>query len=297
MTLAGMFGLFNDESVHLVGADPAPDSMLALVHSPEYIEAVRRADETGMMDEVAGLGTEDDPLFPGMHEAAARIVAGSVAAAEAVWRGDLEHGVNVCGGLHHAMPDHASGFCIYNDAAVAIARLLELGAERVAYVDIDAHHGDGVQAAFWDEPRVMTVSIHESGNSLFPGTGFPDEIGGKHAKGQAVNVALPAGVGDGGWLRTIHAIVPPLLRAFEPQFVVTQHGCDSHRQDPLAHLDISIDAQRAAAMDLHDLVHEVAGGKWLALGGGGYDVTNVVPRSWTHLLSIGAHRPDRKSVV
>ncbi len=163
---------------------------------------------------------------------------------EAVWTGGAEHAVNIAGGLHHAMPGAASGFCVYNDPAVAIAWLLEQGAERVAYVDVDVHHGDGVERAFWDEPRVLTVSVHESGRYLFPGTGFPDDAGGPGADGSAVNLALPPGTTDNAWLRAFHAVVPPLLEEFRPQVLVTQHGCDSHVLDPLAHLGLTVDGQR-----------------------------------------------------
>jgi acetoin utilization protein AcuC len=163
--------------------------------------------------------------------------------------------------------------------------LLELGAERIAYVDVDVHHGDGVQELFWDDPRVLTISLHESGRTLFPGTGFPAEIGGAGAEGSAVNVALPAGTGDAGWLRAFFAIVPPLVRAHAPDVLVTQHGADSHLDDPLAHLALTVDGQRTAYAALHALAHEVAGGRWLATGGGGYALVDVVPRAWTHLLA------------
>ena len=150
------------------------------------------------------------------------------------------------------------------------------------------HHGDGVQAAFYDDPRVLTISLHESGRYLFPGTGFADEIG---AQGTAVNVALPPGTRDGAWLRAFHAVVPPLVRAFAPEMLVTQHGCDSHVLDPLAHLALTIDGQRASYVALHGLAHDAAGGRWLALGGGGYELVQVVPRVWTHLLAEIAGTP------
>lgn len=189
------------------------------------------------------------------------------------------------------MPGGAAGFCVYNDASLAVARLLELGAERVAYVDVDVHHGDGVQAAFWDDPRVLTISLHEHPRTLFPQTGWPEETGGPGAEGSAVNIALPAGTGDEGWLRAFHAVVPELLADFRPQVLVTQHGADTHFEDPLAHLAVSLDAQRVVQEACHRLAHEYADGKWLALGGGGYAVVDVVPRSWTHLVGIAAHRP------
>ncbi|MFH8403143.1 acetoin utilization protein AcuC [Streptomyces sp. NPDC018019] len=293
MRLVEAYGLDRGpDAVEVVAAKAAGTSTLRLVHREDYIDAVRKASaDPKAADPVYGIGTEDDPAFAGMHEASALIAGQSVGAAEAVWRGDALHAVNFAGGLHHAMPGGAAGFCIYNDAALAVARLLELGAERVAYVDVDVHHGDGVQAAFWDDPRVLTISLHEHPRTLFPQTGWPEETGGAGAEGSAVNVALPAGTGDEGWLRAFHAVVPELLTAFRPDVLVTQHGADTHFEDPLAHLAVSLDAQRAVAAACHDLAHETAGGRWVALGGGGYAVVDVVPRSWTHLVAIAAGRP------
>ena len=205
-----------------------------------------------------GLGTGDHPVFPGMHEASALVAGATLAAARAVWSGAAEHGASIAGGMHHAMAAHASGFGVYNDPAIAIAWLLGHGAGRIAYVDIDAHHGDGVQAAFYADPRVLTISLHQHPATLFPFTGLPAETGGPGAGGSAVNVALPAGTGDAGWLRAFHAIVPPLLRQFGPQVLVSQHGCDTHRLDPLAGLELSIDAQRAAHAAIHALAHETS---------------------------------------
>jgi acetoin utilization protein AcuC len=266
--------------------------VLGTVHDPDYIAAVRAASQDPRAaDQARGLGTEDDPAFAGMHEASARVVSGTVDIARAVCAGTVAHGVNFCGGLHHAMPDRASGFCVYNDVAAGIRALLSDGARRVAYVDVDVHHGDGVERIFWNDPRVLTISVHESGRALFPGTGFADELGGSAAEGAAVNVALPPGTGDAGWLRAVHSVVPHLVRAFRPDVLVTQHGCDSHVLDPLAHLAVTVDAQRAVQSTLHDLAHEVCDGRWVALGGGGYEVVDVVPRAWAHLVGIAAHRP------
>ena len=289
--LAEELGVLALPGVEVVGAEPADDALLATAHTPEYVAAVRRAGELGVADEERGLGTEDDPVFPGMHHAAARLVAGSVESALAVWRGDAAHAVNLAGGMHHAMPDRASGFCVYNDAVVAIRAVLAHGARRVAYLDLDAHHGDGVERAFWDDPRVLTVSVHESGTTLFPGTGHPADVGGPQAQGGAVNVALPAGTGDAGWLRAVTTVALPVVRAFAPDLLVSQHGCDAHAMDPLTNLAVSVDGLRTAALAVHDLAHEVAGGRWLALGGGGYAIVQVVPRIWTHLLAIAAHAP------
>ncbi|NYV78159.1 acetoin utilization protein AcuC [Streptomyces sp. UH6] len=281
-----------DRELTVAGASAAGDSTLRLVHRQDYIEAVKSASEDpASADPAYGLGTEDDPAFAGMHEVSALIAGLSVGAAEAVWRGDALHAVNFAGGLHHAMPGAASGFCVYNDAALAIARLLELGAERVAYVDVDVHHGDGVQAAFWDDPRVLTVSLHEHPRTLFPQTGWPEETGGPGAEGSAVNVALPAGTGDAGWLRAFHSVLPELLEEFRPQVLVTQHGADTHFEDPLAHLAVSLDAQHAVQAACHGMAHAYAEGRWIALGGGGYEVVDVVPRSWAHLVAVAAGRP------
>ncbi|HET6856923.1 MAG TPA: acetoin utilization protein AcuC [Streptomyces sp.] len=298
MGLVRAYGL--DRAVDVVSARAAGDSTLRLVHREDYVAAVRAVSaDPSSADGSYGLGTADDPAFAGMHEASALIAGQSVGAAEAVWRGEAAHAVNFAGGLHHAMPGGAAGFCIYNDASLAIARLLELGAERVAYVDVDVHHGDGVQAAFWEDPRVLTISLHEHPRTLFPQTGWPEETGGGAGEGGAVNVALPAGTGDEGWLRAFHSVVPELLADFRPQVLVTQHGADTHFDDPLAHLAVSLDAQRAVQAACHDLAHEyVEGGLWVALGGGGYAVVDVVPRSWTHLVAIAAHQPiDPSSVI
>jgi acetoin utilization protein AcuC len=288
--LAAALGVLDD--VEVVAPCCASDELLETVHDPEYVAAVKAAgQDPAHADFARGLGTDDDPAFLRMHEASARIVQGTVDMARAVWEGEAEHGVNYCGGLHHAMPDRASGFCVYNDIAVGIRWLLDHGAERVAYVDVDVHHGDGVERIFWDEPRVLTVSVHEHGRALFPGTGWPGDRGGPNAEGLAVNVALPPGTSDSAWLRAITSVALPTVRAFRPDVLVTQHGCDTHFDDPLAHLAVSIDAPKYAAETLHRLAHDAAGGKWVALGGGGYELVDVVPRSWTHLTAIAAHRP------
>lgn len=268
----------------------ATEAELLRVHGAQYLAAVRAAGR-GVPDPARGLGAEDNPIFGQIHEAGARIAGSTLAAARAVWEGRAPRALSLAGGMHHAMADRASGFCVFNDVAVAIAALLDAGAERVAYVDLDAHHGDGVERIFWDDPRVLTVSVHQHPGTLFPGTGYAQDIGGPRARGMAVNVALQPETGDAAWLRVLDAVVPPLLEEFEPQILITQHGCDSHALDPLAQLAVSVDAQRRAALLMSELATAHAGGRWVATGGGGYEIVSVVPRVWANLAAVVADRP------
>jgi len=291
MRLAAELGVTGPGGLELVRAPMASADLIGTVHTPSLIETMERLGTRGGHDLAHGLGTDDNPVFRDMHVAGAHVVGATHEAFRQVWSGESVHSASISGGLHHAMRDRSSGFCLYNDVAVGITSLLDAGAQRVAYVDVDVHHGDGVEQIFWNDPRVLTVSLHESGRTLFPGTGWADETGGPDAPGTAVNVALPAGTGDGGWLRAFHAVVPQVLRAWQPEVLVTQHGCDSHVEDPLANLLVSLDGQRSTYGALHDLAHELCGGRWVVTGGGGYAVVDVVPRAWTHLLGIVAGRP------
>ena len=278
------------DRLDVTAPQPADEPQLLTVHGKAYLEAVREASDDPMFSGF-GLGTTDDPVFPGMYDASALVAGGSAQAALHMWRGEVDHAVNIAGGLHHAMRDYASGFCIFNDVVLAIRTLVAEGAAKVAYVDIDVHHGDGVQAAFYDDPRVLTISLHQDPRTLFPGTGMPSEVGTGDAAGTSVNVALPPGTDDVGWLRAFRAVVPGAVRAFKPDVLVTQCGCDTHHEDPLANLELTVDGQRTAISELHRLAHEVAGGKWLAFGGGGYGLVRCVPRTWTHLLAEACGRP------
>jgi acetoin utilization protein AcuC len=252
-------------------------------HRADFVAAVRRASaDPAFRPPVAyGLGPGDTPQFPGMHEASMRVCAATREAARLVWDGEVDHAFNPAGGLHHAMPDRAAGFCIYNDPAIAIDHLLEAGAERVCYVDIDVHHGDGVEAMFADDPRVLTISLHESGKFLFPGTGSSEDIGGPSALGSAANLPFAPGTTGPIWLDAFDAVVEPLVRAFAPDVLVTQLGCDGHATDPLAHMSLVTDDYADILARLHRLAHEAAGGRWVATGGGGYQWVHVVPRVWT----------------
>lgn len=286
--LARELGVF--ERLDVTAPRAADEAQLLSVHDPGYLAAVRAASSDPTFAG-HGLGTTDDPVFPGMYDAAALVAGGSAQAALWMWRGEVAHAVNIAGGLHHAMRDHASGFCIFNDVVLAIRALLDAGARKVAYVDVDVHHGDGVQAAFYDDPRVLTISLHQDPRTLFPGTGMPSEIGSGAGEGTAVNVALPPGTDDAGWLRAFRAVVPGAVRAFAPDVLVTQCGCDTHHEDPLANLELTVDGQRTAIAELHALAHAVTGGKWVAFGGGGYGLIRCVPRTWTHLLAEASGHP------
>jgi acetoin utilization protein AcuC len=290
MQLADELGLLTRDGVELLAPRPATDAELLRVHTADYVDAVKRcsderaAQEPDAQQHAHGLGTEDNPVFADMHRATSLVVGGAVVAADAVLTGRARHAIHLAGGLHHSMPSHASGFCIYNDLAVGIEHLLAGGIERVAYVDVDVHHGDGVERAFWNDPRVLTVSLHESGATQFPGTGWPDDTGGPDAPYSAVNVALPRNVRDDAWLRAFDAVVPQVLEAFAPQVLVTQLGCDTHGRDPLGHFAVTLEGQAAMYARLHDLAHRVGDGRWIATGGGGYSV-EIVPLTWARLIA------------
>ncbi len=278
-----------------LGPEPADESELLQVHAASYLAAVKRLSANPFGKAEAGIAAfGDDPPFAGMHEAAGAVAGGSLRAVEAIIRGDVEHAFHPGGGLHHAMPGRASGFCIYNDPALAIAAARRAGL-RVMYVDLDVHHGDGVQAIHLDDPGVLTVSIHESGRTLFPGTGFVDELGDGIAAGTSVNLPLDAGTGEGTWLAGVRALVPALAASFGPDLIVSQHGADSHAWDPLAHLLVTTTAMGEAARLVDAVAHRHAGGRWLATGGGGYDVYRVVPRAWALTWLAGAHRDPPES--
>ena len=285
------------EFAELVPPRGATDAELALCHSKDYVELVRALSDPDLRGEVAwaaiaagGFASPDNPIADGMHEACATIVGGSLIAAEAVHSGAALHAFNPAGGLHHASQSSASGFCVYNDLAIAVAWLRAQG-HRVACVDVDVHHGDGTQALFYSDPQVLTLSLHESGRYLFPGTGFPDESGVGEARGTAANLPLLPHTWDDPWLAAFEATVPALLREFRPSVLVTQDGCDSHVLDPLAHLRTSTAIWPRIGRRFHELAHELCEGRWVATGGGGYAIREVVPRAWTLLFAEMVERP------
>lgn len=285
-------GLFERPNLSVVAPPIATDEQLSTVHEAAYIQAVHEVSaHPEVPNEARGLGTEDNPAYAGIHEASARLAGGTLLGAEAILEQKALHVVNFGGGMHHATASKASGFCIYNDSALAIQRLLDGGVGKVLYIDVDAHHGDGTQSIFWNEPRVMTVSIHETGMSLFPGTGYANEIGGPDAEGTAVNIAVPPRTSDAAWLRAFHAVVPQLATAFAPEVIVSQHGCDGHRDDDLSNLRLTIDGQRQSMLDIAELATRLCEGRWISTGGGGYNTASVVPRAWSHLVAIASGKP------
>ena len=292
LELCEALGLLEDYP--FVSSEPATDEDLSMVHSLTYVRMVQKAgrNAAALSDLLPyGIGTPDNPIFPDMHEACARVVGGVLAACRLVMDGDATHAMCISGGLHHALRSAASGFCVYNDAGVAIARLKEEHPGiRIAYVDTDAHHGDGVQWMFYDDPDVLTVSMHESGRYLFPGTGRVDERGSNGGVGYSVNVPLEPYTGDGSWISCFEDVVPEVLRAFEPDLILTQNGCDGHALDPLTHLSATTRLYEHVPHRMHDLAHELCGGRWVATGGGGYDIWRVVPRAWTALWCAVSHR-------
>lgn len=264
----------------------ATDDEIALIHDPAYIDAVKKAGKGSLASSVAanyGLGTEDTPIFSNMHEASALIVGGTLTAVDAVMTGKSDHALNVGGGLHHGFRGKASGFCIYNDSSIAIEYMKKKYGARVLYVDTDAHHGDGVQWAFYDDPDVCTLSIHETGRYLFPGTGNINEKGQGKGYGFSFNVPIDAFTEDESFQEVYEASFRKVIDFFKPDVILTQNGADAHYYDPLTHLSVSMKSYEFIPKLAHQLAHEYCNGKWIAVGGGGYDIWRVVPRAWSRI--------------
>ncbi|WP_274650473.1 acetoin utilization protein AcuC [Paenibacillus humicola] len=293
-SLLEISGALRNEQVAAADLDGGP--LLVTVHRDDYIELVKALSGESPVPAAVrkasgyGLGTGDTPYFPGMHAAAAAIAAGSAAAADTVMSGRALHAYHMAGGLHHAFPDRGSGFCVYNDASIAITRIRLTHGARVMYIDTDVHHGDGVQWTFYHDPDVLTYSIHETGKYLFPGTGFVHERGADQGFGTAINVPLEPYTEDDSWLECFAQTVEKAAAAFKPDVIVSQHGCDAHANDPLSHIHCSMRIYRDIPAIVHRLAHRYAGGRWIALGGGGYDIWRVVPRAWAVVwLEMSGH--------
>lgn len=284
------YGAFSHPNSLLVPPRPATPDEVALVHDPAYIDVVRALSDGVHVPEASRhgfSGNGDNPVYPGMYEAALLSTGASLVAAELVVSGRAPVAFSISGGLHHAMRDRASGFCIFNDPAIVCAWLVQRGL-RVAYVDIDAHHGDGVQAAFYGSDQVLTISTHESGRYLFPGTGDASETGEGAGRGYAVNLPLFPYTIDATYLAAFDAVVPPLLAAFKPDVLVAQLGVDAYHSDPLTHLQLTARSYREVIPRLMGMAPKV-----VALGGGGYDLA-AVTRLWTSAYGwmLGVEWPD-----
>ena len=282
------------EDSHLVEPRIATDEELALIHDTAYIQAVKQAGHGKLPAEQAenyGLGTEDTPIFKGMHEASALLVGGTLTAADYVMEGRAEHALNLGGGLHHGFRGKASGFCIYNDSSVAIKYLQKKYNARVLYVDTDAHHGDGVQWSFYDDDEVCTLSIHETGRYLFPGTGNVNERGQGKGFGYTFNIPVDAFTEDESWLHAYETAFREIAGFFKPDVILTQNGADAHYLDPLTHLSATMKIYDFIPKLAHELAHKHCGGRWIAVGGGGYDIWRVVPRAWSRIWMEMAEAP------
>ncbi|MGD0718848.1 MAG: acetoin utilization protein AcuC [Thermoplasmata archaeon] len=249
---------------------PAPRSVLESFHRREYVTFV---EAVGAADQPTFLDSGDTPGFPGCFAAAARVVAGADRGLE-LTLAERRPAFHPAGGLHHAHPDRASGFCIFNDVAIAVGRAVREH-RRVAYIDIDAHHGDGVMYGFYDSGRVLDIDFHQDGRTLFPGTGFPPETGRGDGAGLKVNLPLPPGAGDGALLPLFRRVVPSLLRSFRPEVIVLQHGVDGHVDDALARLQYTPAAYAEIDRTVLALAREVSGSRLLVTGGGGYRASSV----------------------
>jgi len=286
------------EHCHLVPPRSATTKELELVHSADYVELVKRLSDPELRKTIphqqvidAGFDSADNPISEHLHDGTALVAGATLVAAEAVESGAAVHSFSPAGGLHHAHRARASGFCTYDDPAIACRWLKDRG-HRVAYIDVDVHHGDGVEEIFYSDPHILTISLHESGRYLFPGTGFPEDKGTGEGRGAAANLPFVPFTWDEPWLEGFDRVVPALLRKFKPTVLVTQDGCDTHHLDPLAHLACTTRIWPHVGRVFHELAHELCEGRWVALGGGGYAVREVVPRAWTLFLAEMVERPD-----
>lgn len=284
----------------LMQPPPASPEEIELGHDAGYIAVVQAVSASDLDQETVvrafrfGLGTADNPIGEGQHDAAAAVAGATLACVRKVMAGEAAHAFNPAGGLHHALAGAASGFCVYNDLVIGIREARRLGAGRVLYVDFDVHHGDGVEFAFQRDPDVLTLSFHQSPETLFPGTGRITDRGFGNATGSVVNMPLAPGTADDSWWATVEALLPPLVRRFQPDLLVSQHGCDPHREDPLAEVQLTTRPMYRAALLVDELSREVCGGRWVATGGGGYQPYRVIPRAWSlvWLAMSGRDVPD-----
>lgn len=274
-------GLLNGDEITITAPRVASEEDILLFHKKEYVRLVQKYSESGS----GLLDSGDTPAFKGCFEATSLVVGASLEACDKIMNVKFAHAFNPSGGLHHAHPERASGFCIFNDPAVSVNYLRKkYGVKKLVYLDIDAHHGDGVMYGFYNDPSLLDIDFHENGKYIFPGTGFPDEIGENEGKGLKLNVPLLPGTGDEAYLKAFRKLVPDILRKFRPEIVLLQCGADGHVDDRLAHLRLTTNTYMEVVSEMHLLAHELCDGRFLLFGGGGYTLANV-PRVWTIALA------------
>jgi acetoin utilization protein AcuC len=279
-------GLLREDEIKAALPRVASEEEILLFHEKDYVRLVQKYSErgSGLLD--AG----DTPAFKGCFEATSLVVGASLEACDKIMSGKTTHAFNPSGGLHHAHPERASGFCIFNDPAVSVNYLRKkYDVKRLVYLDIDAHHGDGVMYGFYDDPSLLDIDFHENGKYIFPGTGFPDEIGENEARGLKLNVPILPGTGDEAYLKAFHKLVPDTVRRFRPEIILLQCGADGHADDRLAHLRLTTNTYEEVVSEMHSLAHEICQGRILLFGGGGYTLANV-PRVWAIAFATLAGR-------
>ncbi|HHT76028.1 MAG: acetoin utilization protein AcuC [Methanomassiliicoccaceae archaeon] len=284
-------GAFDGDSDIVVPRSTDVETLMT-VHFDWYIERVRELSAKGGL-----LDQGDTPASPGLYEGAVMAVGATVDAARGIAEGEFDHAFNPAGGLHHAYPARASGFCVFNDMAVAVRVLQrEYGIGRIAVIDIDAHHGDGTQAIFYDED-VLTISLHRFGDRFFPGSGEADETGELEGAGRNINVPLPGGTDDNLFLHAFRSVAIPALQSYRPDIIIQQFGVDGHYRDPLADLGYTTRGYAEVARLTHELAHELCEGRYLVVGGGGYDL-DATMRTWSIMYSIMSEAPiDRQRLM
>ncbi|NBI29592.1 acetoin utilization protein AcuC [Chengkuizengella marina] len=294
-------GALNEENI--ITPNPASDESIHAVHQTEFIQAVKGLSSPSpstkalSQAEKFGLDKGDTPYFINMHEITSIVAGGSIEASKQVMSGQYSHALHLGGGLHHAMPDRSAGFCVYNDAAIAIQYIRKNYGAKVLFVDTDVHHGDGVQWSFYADPEVFTFSIHETGKYLFPGTGYVTERGEDSGFGFNLNLPMEPYTEDESWLKCFSETLERIVKSFRPDVIVSLHGCDAHVYDPLSHIHCSMDIYLKMPQIIHNLAHEYCNGQWIALGGGGYDIYRVVPRAWSLLWMVMSEHPLIHSLI
>lgn len=272
---------FENENVVLIEPSNCSDEDLQTVHSKDYINFIKRLSVSGE----GSVDGKDTPAFKGMYDVTKTSVGGTLTAVDEIMKGNLNHAWNPGGGFHHAKTSSGGGFCIFNDIAIAIKRLLgKYNVKRIMYIDIDAHHGNGIQDIFYDDSRVCKISLHESGQTLYPYSGFEEEIGRRDGKGYNINIPLPMGTFDEAYIQVFSEVLPLVAEFYSPEFIILAAGADAHYLDPLSHLQLTSSTYLRVADIVHELSHKHCKGRCAMLGAGGYSL-DATPRMWSLMVS------------